>query len=117
MALKSQPEPFSPIGSYSAKASEHGAKPPKTLGLAGRRLLCSRLLTGSVTAKSGRRRRLAAGLPAAKWCPCLACRLSGDRVASLHRQSEDERKGGGDRDQARPGGDRECVRRRTAGEG
>jgi len=38
-------------------------------------------------------------------------------LAGVHRQPEDERERGGDRDQARPGGDRECVRGRMAGEG
>jgi hypothetical protein len=38
-------------------------------------------------------------------------------VAGLHRQPEDERERSADRDEARPGGDRECVRRRMAGEG
>ena len=38
-------------------------------------------------------------------------------LAGVHRQPEDERERGGDRDHARPGGDRECVRGRMAGEG
>jgi hypothetical protein len=42
---------------------------------------------------------------------------SGLWLAGLHRQPEDERERRGERDQARPGGDRKCVRRRMAGKG
>ena len=36
---------------------------------------------------------------------------SGVSLAGAHRQAEDEHERGGDRGQARPGGDRECVGR------
>lgn len=38
-------------------------------------------------------------------------------LAGVHRQPENEQERGGDRDQARPGGDRERVRREMVGEG
>jgi hypothetical protein len=43
--------------------------------------------------------------------------LSGEWLAGVHWQPEDERKRGGDWDQARPRSDRERVRRRMTGEG